>query len=72
MSPSEFAEKIVADPEFVALRRFKYSLTDLETRYPVECPDHVIAGALMIKEEDVQARFAEITQKLKELIGVED
>lgn len=63
---------VETDPDFIALKRFDNSLAKLEERYPDGAPDHVIAGALHITEEEVRLRFARITAELRGKMKVED
>ena len=53
------------DPDFIALKRFEFSLDKLIDRYPDGCPSHVIAGALGITEEAVEVMYQDIIQKLR-------
>lgn len=69
MTTAEALKKIQTDEGFVYLKRYKYSLKRLLDRYPEGCPDKVIAAALMITEEDVEAEYERIVVKLRELIG---
>jgi hypothetical protein len=62
---------ITEDPSFIAIKRFGYDIAKLEERYPDGCPDHVIAAALLIKEEDVQTHYDAVVEKLRGLMGVE-
>lgn len=58
------------DPDFVNVRRFQYSLDKLKERYPEGAPDHVIAAALMITEDDVASIYEQVIVKLRELMKV--
>ncbi len=74
MNPLEteaMARLIRTDKDFIALKRYEYSLTRLLTKYPEACPDHVIAGALKIDEKEVQVEYERIVAKLRGLMGVE-
>lgn len=59
------------DPEFVAIRRFGYSMANLMERYPEGCPDHVIAQALLITEMEVSGAYQGLVLKLRGLMSVE-
>lgn len=65
MTTEEAREKIQNDPDFVYLKRYDFSLIRLLNRYPDGCPDHVIASALMITEEDVVKSWEAIVQKIR-------
>jgi hypothetical protein len=62
---------VTEDGDWINLGRFNNSLKELLVRYPDECPNHVIAGALMIDESDVEVLYAQIVVKLRSLMGVE-
>lgn len=66
MTTEETLERIKNDPDFVALKRFDYSLAKLLKRYPEGVPNNkLIAQALMISEDDVERLYAEIVETLK-------
>jgi len=72
MTTTETLKKINNDLDFIAIKRYKYSLKRLMERYPEGCPNRVIAAALMITEEDVAAQYTQVVAKLQALIGVSD
>jgi hypothetical protein len=49
--------RLQTDPDFIAVRRFKYSLKELEKKHPDGCPDRLVAAALNISEEELQVRM---------------
>ena len=57
------------DEDFIAIKRFDFSLTRLLERYPDGAPDSIIASALMIEEEDVEPLYESIVNKLREIMG---
>jgi hypothetical protein len=63
--------KIKNDPDFVALKRFDYSVKKLRDRYPDGAPDHVVAGALSISVEDMQKVYEATVKKLRSIMGVD-
>ncbi len=72
MMSDEMRRKLESDPDFIALKRYNYSLLQLEERYPDgSCPDHVIGAALGHDELWVQKRYAAIVKKLQRLMKVE-
>ena len=65
MSQEEINRRIEEDADFVALKRFDYSLDNVIRRYPDGTPSHVIARALCMTEEQVRATWVSIVQKLR-------
>jgi hypothetical protein len=61
-------DRVHSDPDYIGIKRFQNSLEALLQRYPEGCPDHIVASALMITEEEAEAIYAEIVKKLKGLI----
>ena len=61
---------LATDPNFITINRYKNSIEVLEQRYPDGCPDHLIALALGITEEEVEIRYQEIVSCLRSKIGV--
>ena len=64
--------KLYTDPNYIASKRFGYSLEQLLQRYPDGCPDRVIAQALLIPEEEVEEVYKSIVQKLRDVMLPED
>jgi hypothetical protein len=60
--------KIEHEGDFIALKRFDFSLKKLLERYPDGAPAHVIAQALMISEEDLEVMYQNILLKLRKAI----
>lgn len=71
MTTEEAIQRIQNDPDFVALKRFEYSLEKVMERFPEGAPDRTIAQALMISEDDVPRLYAEIVVRLREKLKVE-
>lgn len=61
-------QQIHQDPDYVALKRFDYSLAKTLERYPEGCPPHILANALALTEAEVEAEYQRIVAKLKELV----
>lgn len=61
---------IERDPDYVASKRFGYSLTNLLKRHPDGCPDRIIANVLMITEDELDLRYEKIVQQLRDHMGV--
>lgn len=64
--------KIYTDPDYIALKRFDYSLAKLLERYPDGASDKIIAQALKIEESEVEELYQEIVEKLRRVMVVED
>lgn len=56
--------------DYIAIRRYKNSLIELETRYPDGAPSHIVALALDTTEEDVEIRYQQIICCLRADIGL--
>jgi hypothetical protein len=62
--------KIRTDPDFVYMNRYHNSIKELLDRYPDGCPDHIIASAFEITEEELEERFQRLILDLKVRMGV--
>ncbi len=60
-----------SDEDYVALKRFGYSLKQTLERYPDGLPTHLIAQALKMDEEEVEDRYEAIVAQLRELMKVD-
>lgn len=66
MTTIEAIERISAEEDFIALKRFNYSLKMFLERYPDGSPNNrIIAQALMMTEDDVESLYQEILEKLR-------
>lgn len=63
-------KRLENDPDYIALKRFDYSLKKLLERYPEGAPDRIIANALLVPEEDVEEMYGLTVQKLRDMMGV--
>jgi len=63
--------KIANEENFIAIKRFNYSLERMLERYPDGVPDRIIAQALLIKEEDVEELYQKIILKLRKGMKIE-
>ena len=70
MNTDEVRRKILRDEDFVFLKRHDYSLKKAMERYADGAPDHVIASALMVTEDEVQPMYDAVVAKLRRLMGV--
>lgn len=71
MTPEEMKHMIETDPDYIASKRYSYSLASLLERYPDGCPDRIIATVLQMSEEEVEASYQTIVQKLRNLMKVD-
>lgn len=71
MTLLETQKMLTDDPDFVSLKRFDFSLKKVMDRYPEGCPDHVIASALLVSEEEVPILYEQVVTKLRNLMGVQ-
>ncbi len=71
MTAAEALTKLETDPDWIMIRRFDHSLKKLEAQYPDGCPEHVVAAALGITEEQARERYIQIVEKLQKLMKVE-
>jgi hypothetical protein len=71
LTPEEQKNMLETDPDFVMLKRFKQSLAEIEARYPEGAPDHIIAGALGMREGSVQKEYDRIVDKLRKGMEIE-
>lgn len=71
MTPEVDFHRLYTDPDYIALKRFDYSINKLVERYPDGAPPKLIAQALLITEEEVEEIYQGIVLKLREAM-VED
>lgn len=57
--------------DFIACKRFGFSLANLLERHPEGAPDSLIAAALLISEDEIEPLYNEIVEKLRREIGHE-
>lgn len=68
----EIEESMIdTDPDYIASKRFDYSLGKLLERYPDGCPDRVIAAVLLIEEREVEQYYTRIVEKLRRMMKVD-
>jgi len=69
----KFRELVEHDDNFVALKRFDYSIWKVIERYGEDgAPTKVIAQALMITEEEVEEIYRKAIPKLQDMLGVNE
>lgn len=69
MTSDELQRKLYLKKNFIALKRFDYSLAKLLKRYPDGVPDEVIANALSITVEEVEMIYQDIIDRLSARIN---
>jgi hypothetical protein len=62
-------ELIDNDPNYIAIKRFDFSLKNLLERYPEGVPTRIICQALQMTEEEVEALYQSVLEKLKTKIA---
>jgi hypothetical protein len=67
----EAKKRVAEERDYVAIKRFDFSLEKLVKRYPDGAPIHVIAEALMISEPEVEELYQKAVVKLRHIMGVE-
>jgi hypothetical protein len=65
-------QKIQTDEDFINYPKFSNSIKKLMSKYPDGVEDEVIAKALMIPVEEVEARFGEYISTARERMGIQD
>lgn len=66
----EMKKRVLEDDDFVALKRFEYSMKNLMARYPDGVPnDRIIAQAMMLTEDELTEVYDSIVEKLKKGFG---
>lgn len=61
-----------SDPDYVVSRRFDNSLTKVMERYQDGAPDRLVAAILLMTEDDVRTRLAEIFAIIRADLKVEE
>jgi len=64
-------KRIETDPDFIAIKRFEYSLKKVLERYPEGAPTKVIAAALLMSEEDVEEMYQQVVIKMREKLKID-
>ena len=60
--------RVEAEPDFILLKRFQYSMAALLKKYPDGCPDPIIAQALGISVEEVEVMFQAAALKIRAIL----
>lgn len=72
MNIYEQKKRVEEEPDFIALKRFGYSLAKLLERYPDGCPDKIAAQALGMTEAEYKELYHKAVAKLKIIMNVRD
>lgn len=67
----DLRQRIETERDFIAIARFDFSLAKLEERYPDGAPKKVIASALRMSEDEVEAAYQAAVLKLRAAMKVE-
>lgn len=70
MTSQEAKRLVETEPDFVAIKRFEYSLNKLMMKYPEGAPTKVIAQALLVTEDEVEELYEGIIMKLRQALDV--
>jgi hypothetical protein len=62
--------KLENDPDFIAIKRFGFSLDAISERYPEGCPKHIIGKALLLSDDEIDALYDKIVLSLREKMKV--
>jgi hypothetical protein len=65
MNSEEVRLLIENDPDWIAIKRFDFSLRRLLERYPEGVPSRIICQALCMDEAQVETLYQSVLQKLK-------
>jgi hypothetical protein len=65
MNSNKLKELVKNDPDFIAIKRFNFSLKELLKRYEDGAPTRLIAQALAMTEEEVGELYQELLEKLR-------
>ena len=64
------SEKIKYSPDFIDIKRFENDLEQLLERFPENVPDHVCEHALGLSQEEAEALYKSIVEKLQKALNV--
>ena len=65
----DMMEKIKYNPDYIAIRRFDYSLIKLLDRFENGVPDHVLENALNLEHDEAEELYKEIVAKLQKVLN---
>ena len=70
-SDNTLRHRIDNDSDFIALKRYNYSMKELIQKYPEGVPERVIAAALAMTEDSVSEMYEKVVIKLRHMLDVE-
>ncbi len=71
MNTDDMRRKLLTDRNFIALKRFDFSVEKVIEKYPNGVPDKLIAAALLMSEEEVEELYQKVVVKLRRRMDVE-
>ena len=72
LSKEEIKFRVENDADFIAIKRFEYSIEKLMERYPDGVPQRIIAQALATTEQNVEKLYQRAIGKLRQAMKVEE
>lgn len=73
MDDHDVQKRLVSDEDFINLKRFDFSIEEVERRYPDGVPDRLIAQGLNLSEAEYETRYQAIVNQLRqELVGEDE
>ena len=63
-------ELLNTEEDFIASKRFNYSLKEFCERYPNGAPDKTITSGLMLNEQEVKEMYNNIVLKIRALLKI--
>ena len=72
MDEAEISKRLVTDEDFINLKRFDFSIEEVERRYPDGVPDRLIAQGLNLSDTEYEALYRDIVLRLRQDLGVGD
>jgi hypothetical protein len=67
----EAVKSVHTDPNYIAMRRYGNDINRLMKRYPNGAPDHIIATALLLEEDEVNRVYDMIVAKMRTIMKAE-
>jgi hypothetical protein len=65
----DLRDKVLRDEDTIALKRYSYSLASLQAKHKDDpIPNKLIAAALLLTEEELEAEYERIVKKLQTLM----
>ena len=61
----DIQKRLETEEDFINLRRYGFSLKVLLDKYPNGCPDHIIAAALNLTEDELEIHHQKIISCLR-------